>query len=330
MKSDGSKIIPMPEIEQEILDAIDEHKLLIFVGAGLSCLFGYPLWGEFGNKLIDECIKQNFLSYSDKKTLNSGHFSPMKIVTIAYKELENNLGKDKAREITIKNLCAKKENKKLIEEVAILLSHYGAKIITTNADLSLDKTISFSEKQIIDDFIKEKIDSNRLYYSDLVHIHGSIKDFNSMVFTSEQYAKAYMPNTFFGENIIDLLKDKTVLFIGYGVNEFELIKYFLNSNLGDEKSEKKTLFILNGYLDCEEFERKFDEEYYDSIGIKLLPFSRETNDYDALIDVLRKWDEEITGKTLAHLNVSDKIKNAFNCPPNEASEKYVKGALKNE
>ena len=69
----------------------------------------------------------------------------------------------------------------------------------------------------------------------------------------------------------------------------------------------RRMFMLDGYLDKDTIKYEFDKEYYESLGISLLPFSREKKDYKALIEVLKKWDKEVKSKTLAGSVVKEDI-----------------------
>ena len=336
------KITIIPDMPSEIIDAIDANRLIIFVGAGLSKLFRYPLWNEFAFRLVDNCVKEKSIPLSEKKIWTSGSFSSMKLVTIAYDSLRKKVGDGKAFEIFKKELTkdeynedklssgdlTKKEKedlektRKKIDDIAKYLSNYHSKIVTTNADLSIDRTHYFKGKKVIKNF-KNLINDDDIKYADLVHIHGTIEDYNSLVFTSEQYAAAYMIETDFGQNLKKLLKDHVILFIGYGVNEFELIKYFLT--LKDDA--KKKMFILEGFLKNETVEKKFLYDYYKSLHIELLDYSREKEDYDALIGVLKAWDKDVKTRTMAHKIVPKKIDEVIKKKPTPSLVALVKKEL---
>lgn len=54
----GSEILRLPEIPplpQEILEAVNQHHLVVFVGSGPSCIMGYPTWTGLAGKVVDAC-----------------------------------------------------------------------------------------------------------------------------------------------------------------------------------------------------------------------------------------------------------------------------------
>lgn len=67
----------------------------------------------------------------------------------------------------------------------------------------------------------------------VIHIHGSINDCNSLVFTVKQYLETYSrSNEKFYENLNRLLNnsDYVLFFIGSSMSEMELLQYLLANN----------------------------------------------------------------------------------------------------
>lgn len=310
----------MPDMPQEIKDAISNGSLYIFIGAGVSRLYGYPSWNQLGKNLIDKAVGCNAMTRSEQAALLNGDFNSMQFVTIAYNKLERKIGASRAQELIKNELSISKQNnnQKIVEKIAHLLSEYNATIITTNADKSLDTSQAFKKKNIISNFREWDGDID---YSKILHIHGIIDDFASMVFTSKQYATAYMVESRFGRNLKKLFgKNKTTLFIGYGLSEFELLRYFLNPT---DTPEKSNLFMLSGYLKKDDLKYEFDKEYYKSLGIEVLYYSIEKNGYHGLINVLRKWSRTLKTDTFVNDSFSKTIKNAVLNPPNKKSKKEI-------
>ena len=50
------------EVEAKLSKAANNGNLVIFIGAGISKLCGFPLWNETCNMLIDYCVNQRWLS----------------------------------------------------------------------------------------------------------------------------------------------------------------------------------------------------------------------------------------------------------------------------
>ena len=102
-----------------------------------------------------------------------------------------------------------------------------------------------------------------------------------------------------------------------------MLRYFIKIRNEDGSN----LFLLNGYLNSETLKYELDKEYFSSLGIKLIPFSREKNDYSQLIYILKKWDYIIRKSTLAHLGCNIDYSTSFNEPPTKISIKFIRGKL---
>ena len=312
-----SKLPAKPEMEQEIINAIDSGDLLIFVGAGISKLIGYPLWMELGKKLADHSPR-DVISLSQKSVLFSSGFTPMQIVTILSRRLdkkEKGLGLKKVvEELSIE--VTEKEDVAL--KIAGYLAAYNATIITTNADKSLEKT-PLDGWQVFNSFEEFPMDYKGL---PLIHLHGSIEKPSEMVFTSEKYAEKYDVESAFGKKLWDFLRMKqwTILFVGYGVSEFELLRYFINF----KNDSTRRMFMLSGYLEKDSIKYEFDSEYFKSLGIYLLPYSREENDYMSLLNVLEKWDKTVKTKTYAGSTRAEEIVESItSLPPTKESAEII-------
>lgn len=305
----------IPKIPQEIIDAIDNKKLLIFVGAGVSKLYGYPRWIELGSILIDKAIEEGAITYSEKDTLLNGGFSPMEIVTVVTNRFDSNCKGSGAAHIINELSDNKNKNQKLSNKIARYLSAYNSPVITTNADTSLDGSKYFADRIKLNDFADFKPGPHNSL--SLIHLHGCIKEPNSLVFTIEDYSRFYNIGSTFGQNLSSLFDNKwTILFLGYGVAEFELLRYFIKY----KNTDVKRLFLVQGYLNKDVVKRNLDDEFYNSLGIKLLPYSREKRDYLGLVDVLRSWDNDVRKRTLAGSITKQKIvDDIFSQPPTKES-----------
>jgi len=176
----------IPELPKEIKEAVNNNRLAVFVGAGVSRLIGCMGWDQLASNLINICFstkKKNdsgIINYKEKETLlkNKDH---KKTITICYYLLKEN----GCESIFYKELeKALKADEDLIKTQNIYDEVYRLRglFITTNADEHFDN--KFEPTRIVwreEDFDPSKIDRTKLY-----HIHGSIKDKNSLVFTVPQ------------------------------------------------------------------------------------------------------------------------------------------------
>ena len=320
--------LPFPDVPgmpEEIIHAIDDGNLLLFVGAGVSKLIGYPLWGELGRNLANKALKERILTNSEKEVLLEGGFTPMEIVSIVTKRFDENKANSGTEEI-IKELSTNvKEDAKVALKICKYLSAYNSVIVTTNADISLEKRKTLKSRVLCKNFEKD-FDLKKYGKYSIIHLHGSIEEPDGMVFTSEDYARAYSVETDFGKKLKDLFNgDWTILFLGYGVTEFELLRYFLTF----KKDKVRRLFLLEGYLAKDRIKYEFDKEYYESLGISLLPYSRELSDYKMLLKVLQKWDKDVKTRTFSASTVKeDAIANITSQEPYQDGIEAIERMLK--
>lgn len=297
-------IRPVPELPTEIIDAINNKNLAIFIGAGVSRLIGCDSWDQLAKNLIDKCSRTNkpdgnpCINYREKSILsNSTDYK--KIISICYdifkkynyeelffEQLEISLKKDQI--IDPPNIYSELYNF-LHQE----LGGISGLFVTTNADEHFDEYFNKELREIVynpDEFIIPEISRKKLY-----HIHGSISDRKSLVFTVSQYLQRYNHKEFV--NVLREIFDKNiVLFIGYGLDEFEVIDFLISKlGLDERNSEKIELknFLLSAYFSFEEDDLAFDQLYYRNLGITVLGYEKDQNGYEQLYNVIKKWNEDI-------------------------------------
>ena len=145
----------------------------------------------------------------------------------------------------------------------------------------LSLRVSFREDQ----FIAENISRDKLY-----KIHGSIQDENSLVFTVPQYFKRYR-NLAFQSFLKKIFDDFSVVFLGYGMEEFEVLDSLLNK-YSKEASEVKHWILLPYYND-EKYLLDYDKSYFRSMGINVIGYRKDEDGYNQLFNVIKKWRSDI-------------------------------------
>lgn len=170
----------------------------------------------------------------------------------------------------------------------------GALCITTNADTHFERLFS-SQNIIIDpeDFIPGRLNRKNIY-----HIHGSVRDRENLIFTVSKYLERYSKDSFkaFLNEIFD--NDKyTVLFLGYGLAEFEILDFILKYRNNSEIKIIPKHFMLSPVYQGEENIMKYEQEYYNDLGINIEIYEKDIYGYNYLINVLKSWKKEIRQTT---------------------------------
>ncbi len=295
-------ILKIPEVPKAIIDAVNNRTLAVFIGAGVSRLLGCNGWDILAKSLIEICHKENIITYKELNTLSqiSDHKKAITIsyyllkkkghVSYFYEEMEKALMEGDS--IAIPNIY---------DDIKKLRGLY----ITTNADTHFDRL--FYPENIITNPLD--FQENRLVHTNLYHIHGSIKDKNTLVFTVSEYMKRYRDEQF--RRFLDqIFRDFTVLFLGYGLSEFEILDFILRYN--GEITRQPKHFMLSPFYKGEENILSYEQEYYNDLGITVLGYEKDEKGYKQLIDIIKCWNEEINQVTVYLHQASQIIDEAVN------------------
>jgi hypothetical protein len=281
----------IPPIQKEIVEAVNNENLAVFIGAGVSRIIGCMGWDELAQNLVNKCfsIKKKdgllFINFKEKELLLQSK-DHKKTITICHHILKQNDFENIFYEELERSLVA---NEKLLESQNIYDELYGLRglFITTNADQHFDK--KFDPTRIVykeENFTPLNIDRSKLY-----HIHGSILDKNSLIFTVPQYIKRYNVKQFkmFLENIFT---DYLVLFVGYGMAEFEMLDFLL-TKFDSNKGKELKHFMLLPFYKGEENILDFEQYYYSSMGIRVVAYEKDEKGYGQLYEVIKNWNSTI-------------------------------------
>lgn len=194
------------------------------------------------------------------------------------------------------------------------LSKLGKTFVTTNYDEWLDEEIALppvtpnpasgptapvtANARTIIHKVHDLTPANLNKPNTVIHLHGSLVASDGMVLTTQHYVRHYANDRLSGnaekENrvltFLDyLFKEKTVLFIGYGLEELEILEYVIlkaQRPAGSGPHEAKH-YILQGFYSHEhELMRSLTRYYLEECGIQLIPFLRDNKDWDQLLEVL--------------------------------------------
>lgn len=281
-------ITPIPPVPNEIKEAVNEGRLAVFIGAGVSRLVGCDGWDKLAYSLLSTCYKtykngDRLINYKEKETLGQIQ-DHKKLITSCYHILKNSDCEDFFYQEMEKSLrCGKTIDAENIYKELIKLRGL---FITTNADTHFDDFFIPSNVIFeVGNFKKDLVDKTNLY-----HIHGSITSRESLVFTVSEYMKRYN-NPDFRFFLEKIFNEYTILFVGYGLGEFEILDFLLR-----DKKEKKH-FILAPFFKGEDNILSFEQSYYGDLGVFVLPYEKDENGYVQLYEVIKHWNNEINLST---------------------------------
>jgi len=277
------RIEPIPDLPDEIKNAVNQGKLAVFIGAGVSRLVGCKGWSELACRLIDAAYDEGLIKYKEKTTLEKDN-APKKIISICKYIFEKNRNGGVFYNTIEKSLQPSKKNEQ--KSIYRLLYNLRAVYVTTNVDRSFDE-LYFDERIVYKslDLQTYKIDHTRLY-----HLHGTLDDPTSMILTTRSYLEHYKDRDV--ANFLNkLFSEYVVLFVGYGMEEFEVLDFLITKE-SNPPIEIKHFILLPMYLG-EENILEFEKSYYSDLGISVLPYALDLKGFEQLYDVIEKWQEDI-------------------------------------
>lgn len=308
-----SDVIPLhPPIPDRLRLAAKQGTLIPFIGAGVSQLGGCPGWDEFANAALRFFVQEGKLSHAQLDQLLSLS-ARIKLAVAQGLEQEHKLP------IEFKKLLQPPADhcQELGDRVYASLGKLASTFVTTNYDEWLDKmpTANGSSSSPASDlpntlrnvvYKLEDLDDEKLKTPNTVlHIHGSVRDRKSMVLTTSDYLKRYRSHRLDGSSDREnpfltfleiLFTQKNVLFVGYSLSELEVLEYVVQKARQDHKknNEEPRHYILQGFFSHQlELKKSLECYYRNECGIGLLAFSRDTQDWRQLLDVVEYLGKEI-------------------------------------
>ena len=299
LMADSSQL--QPELPQILRDAAFRGLLVPFIGGGVSALVGCPTWEQFADGALRDCVGKTPLTHAQfdqLKTLN-----PRTKLSIA-RDIE------REHKITIDYkalLHPEQEDKDKGRVLYERLRQLNTKFVTTNYDEWLDglrpgrvttveepgstSTTPVWKPDVV--FQKSELTADTLNRENVViHLHGSVREPEGMVLTTSDYVQHYQNDRSGLENPIltfldNLFRNKHVLFLGYGLDELEILEYIILKSR-EVMAEDAALrhYTVQGFFSHEHQLMLRLKSYYRQCGVGLIPFLKDENGHDQLLDVI--------------------------------------------
>lgn len=309
-------------LDEVILEAFKDRKVIFFLGAGVSRIEGVKGWDEFANSLI----KKAFPSLKEQVEILRGVASSKEKITIAYEKF----CAEGRKEDFYLEFGKALEPSSSFEHVGIYetLAEFNVNFLTTNADSlfenELGKELCHSDYDVTDLFNAEHLPRKQLFY-----LHGRYSDgLDTLVFTAPQYAQRYNDKKFCNF-LCKIFRNNgyVVFFIGYGLNEYELIDYIITKTGTRSKGGGAEIYILEPFFSNQDALYGARKQYFLSLGINLLPYCID-NGYKELNNILKLMLEVFKSQAhVPHDDYSD-ITYFLNIAYTSESETYVDELLK--
>ncbi|MDD2337242.1 MAG: SIR2 family protein [Geobacteraceae bacterium] len=278
----------LPVLPSEITDAALDGRLVLFVGAGASMLLGMPSWAGLASAALDDLRHIGALNFAELDQLKT--LDPKIQLSIA--EL---IAKEKCYDLNLNKHLIKRRESNIYDYLNLI----GAVCITTNYDEQLAPIfLEARDGSSTPTTVKRIIGAENFKASHLkepgtvVHLHGAMSDPTSMIVTTKDYLEHY-DHTSVQIFLSELFTYKTVLFVGYGLEETEILEHILRRAGATDEKEKKR-FSLQGFFGSQQpLYQRLGDYYRKSFGVHLIGFPRDYEDYDQLETVIKNWSEKL-------------------------------------
>jgi SIR2-like domain len=139
----------------------------------------------------------------------------------------------------------------------------------------------------------------------VIHLHGSVAEPSGMILTTHDYIHQYANDRGAERSVTEnraltflehLFEHHTVLFIGYGLEELEILEYVIlkarrQSNTTENEARH---YLLSGFFSHQSTLLTSMRDYYlRECGIELIPFLRDQKDHDQLLEVLEDFAQRM-------------------------------------
>jgi hypothetical protein len=322
-----SDLIPLiPEVPQVLRESAQRGTLIPFVGAGASRLAGCPNWSELADKALRCFVDGGKFSYSQLAQV--GNLSPRVKLSVALGlQSEHNIQIDFGALLTPIGGYDNPMGRRLFGSLANLSKTF----VTTNYDSWLDTefleavgAISSPDQAVAEsstptrrktyDDIEDFTPANLNIPNSVFHLHGSLSNPDTMVITTKHYVQRYANDRNKSDDpqkenrtltFLDyLFSNKTVLFVGYGLDELEILEYIIQkSQMRTDGEQEARHFLLQGFYSHEFELMRSLTRYYKDCDIQLLPFLKDQKDWHQLLEVLENFSQSMQASTL--LNVQE-------------------------
>lgn len=292
---------------EEIVQAAWKGDLVIFVGSGLSRLCGLPSWKSLAGNVFSDLRRKDLLNFSEIEQLKV--LAPKKQLSIAALIARGNgQSIDYAQHFQL----PEKDH-----GIYGALNNIGCTYVTTNYDELLTPQLKKADDGSMGSVAETRISERSKFYPHLldkpgtvIHLHGAIGNPETMIVTTKDYLEHYDD-----ENVKAFLRSlfdkKTVVFIGYGLDEAEILEHILRRGSATVTEERKR-FALQGFFESQKpLYEKLHLYYKKSFGVHLLGFPRDYEDYHCQIRIIENWSQKLNVKKPPLANDTDLIDEVF-------------------
>lgn len=208
----------VPDMPRDLINRIKNGKCILFAGAGTSLDAGLPSWYDLLKSMVEQVDDYGGLDNQQKEELD--WLIEQQDYNVVAEFCKEKLGAKGFADLIREKLGTKNRTSAMH---SILAEIPFKAVITSNYD-NLVESNHRNYKVILPDdinkFNQETVES--LFDEDMFpifKIHGSYEDSNSIVLTDNDYRDVIFRRPQYRENLKQLFKDKSLLFVGFSFRD---------------------------------------------------------------------------------------------------------------
>lgn len=210
----------LPGFPIELLNAINNKRLILFLGAGVSCNAGARGWTEISKSMLEDFKNKKIIEDNEFSELHSTHYYA---IFERLSQKSPDLYKEKFLEyLYVKDLKIINRYKSLVNK---LKQFNPVSIVTTNMDNLIMDSNLFGKEKI---YYKNSCHPQNIINDGIFCIHGNLKDNIFILSEKIRYYSTSNDLRFFLHNIFGSF---CILFLGYGLDREDILHhYYVNSD----------------------------------------------------------------------------------------------------
>lgn len=275
-------IIGGPDLPTELLQDLEDGRLVLFCGAGISYPAGLP--GFRG--LVEDVYRRTNQRMVELEQAEFDRLNFDRVLGL----LENRIGSTIVRRAVVKALSLDASADLATHRSLIALATNGdgaCRLVTTNFDRGFEYVAGTTT--LIDSAPRLPVPKVGGWNS-IVHLHGRIYDADpegrSLVMTSADFGSAYLTERWASRFLSDLFRRFAVLFVGYSVED-PVVRYMMDAFAADRALGEGVgkAFVLAG---CAEGNDDKETCAWQAKGVIPLLYN-SSNNHAALHQTLSHW-----------------------------------------
>lgn len=208
----------VPDMPRDLINRIRDGKCILFAGAGTSLDAGLPSWYDLLKGMVEQVDDYGGLDNRQKEEL--GFLIEQQDFNVVAEFCKEQLGAKGFADLIREKLGTRCKNS-IIHNILAEIPFKGA--ITSNYDNFIEKNHRNYRVILPNDINKfDQVTIESLFEEDMFpifKIHGSYDDSNSIILTDNDYRNVIFRQPQYRENLKQLFKDKSLLFVGFSFRD---------------------------------------------------------------------------------------------------------------